>query len=92
MDLENAIAPDVERAFMTWYAREVKTAASRIRVVTIYRAANFVLGKRGPHWVMPHTFMPNALRPLDHASASDDGLRVILRELGRMLRSTRLEG
>jgi hypothetical protein len=85
MDLTNAIAPDVERAFMTWYAREVRTAPSRTRVVTIYRAADFVLGKRGAHWVMPHTFMPNALRPLDHASHSEENLRVCLRELGRML-------
>ena len=85
MELANGIKPDLEDAFMRWYAREVQTAATRTRVVTIYRAADFVLGKRSVHWVMPHTFAPNALRPLDHATHSEDALRACLRELGRLL-------
>jgi hypothetical protein len=70
MDLSHGIKPDLERAFMAWHARTLYREATRVRVVTIYRAADFALGKDGAHWVMPHTFMPNAPRPLDRAAHS----------------------
>ena len=87
MDIGRAASPNIEDTFIHSYACHLSDTATRARVITRYRAADFVLGKRGPLLVISPASWPDRVQPVDHASVSEEGLRIILRELGSLLGS-----
>jgi hypothetical protein len=85
MTLSRANVCDVEAAFFEWYERTLRDEAAAIRVMTLNRAADFVLREGGALWVNPGLPVPGRVRPIDHATTSEDALRQCLRSLGDLL-------
>jgi len=86
MELSRVIQPDVEAAFMEWYRQQLGTETARVRVMTLYRAADFVIGgKDAAYWVVPGCHVAGKVRPIDRAKASDEGLRRCLAVLHGLL-------
>lgn len=82
MELSRLVAPDVEASFMEWYRKQLGFEAARVRVMTLYRAADFVIGgKEASYWVVPTCPVAGKSRPIDLSEGSDDGLRLCLQRL-----------
>jgi hypothetical protein len=86
MDLSGAVDPDIEDAFMRSYVRHLSDAATRARLTTLYRAADLVLGKNGALLGISRASRPDRVRRVDQASVSEEGLRIILRDLAELVR------
>ena len=84
MELSRSLAPDVEASYMEWYAKTLRRESARVRVMTLYQAANFALGRDGAYWVLPGCPVAGKSRPIDRAEHSDDGLRFCLRDLAAL--------
>jgi hypothetical protein len=73
------------RTWLEGYERTLRDEVVAVRVMTLHRAADFVLREGGALWVNPGLPVPGRVRPIDHATASEDGLRQCLRSLGDLL-------